>query len=83
MVWYALNMENSNTRKVVKIVYTNWRKETAEREIIPIEIWFGKTEWHREDQWFLKAHDISKNAERDFALKDVQQWHGYVPKMLE
>lgn len=73
-------MESSNARKAVKIVYTNWRKETAEREIVPIEIWFGKTEWHPEEQWFLKARDVGRGAERDFALQDIQQWHGYIPK---
>lgn len=73
---------NENQKKVT-ILYVNWRKETAEREIIPIKIWFGKTEWHPEEQWFLKALDISKGAERDFSLKDIQQWHGYIPKVLE
>lgn len=57
-----------------KIVYKNWRGETAKRHILPIRIWFGHTEWHKEDQWMLTAIDIDKKVERDFALKDVQQW---------
>lgn len=62
------------TTKTVKIIYTNYRDETAERVIEPISIWFGSTEWHKEEQWLLKAIDIEKNAERDFALKDIKKW---------
>lgn len=61
-------------KKETKIIYTNWRGETAERTITPISIWFGHTEWHKEDQWLLKAIDTEKDAERDFALKDIKEW---------
>ena len=60
--------------KAVRINYTNWRGETANRTIVPIEVWFGSTEWHTEEQWLLKALDIAKNTERDFALKDINDW---------
>ena len=42
--------------------------------VLPKEIWFGSTEWHKEEQWLLKALDIAKNVDRDFALKDIQSW---------
>jgi predicted DNA-binding transcriptional regulator YafY len=58
----------------ITIVYTNWRGETGERRIKPVKIWFGSTEWHKEEQWFLRAVDLDKNAERDFALKDIRAW---------
>ncbi len=51
--------------------YTNWEGKTAVRKIQPIEVWYGKTEWHPEEQWFLKAIDVEKDAERNFALKDI------------
>jgi hypothetical protein len=60
----------------VKVIYTNWRGETFECSIKPIKIWFGSTEWHKDEQWLLRAVDLEKNAERDFALKDVQKWIG-------
>lgn len=60
----------------IRIIYTNWRGETAERSIEPIKIWFGSTEWHKEKQWLLKATDLEKIAERDFALKDIKKWIG-------
>ena len=58
----------------VKIVYTNYRGETSVRSIIPIKIRFGKTEWHPEEQWLLDAFDVEKDAERSFAMKDIQKW---------
>lgn len=50
------------------LVYTNWRGETAAREIVPKRLWFGSTEWHPEPQWFITAADTGKGVQRDFAL---------------
>lgn len=60
--------------KNAKIIYTNWRGETSERSIVPIKIWFGSTKWHNGKQWFIRALDVEKNEERDFALKDIKKW---------
>jgi len=60
--------------KIVIINYTNWKGVTALRKIIPIEIFFGATEWHKEEQWLLRAYDVDKNAERSFAIKDIKSW---------
>jgi predicted DNA-binding transcriptional regulator YafY len=60
--------------KEVEIVYTNWKNVRATRTIQPIEIWFGKTNYHPEDQWLLKAFDREKGEERDFAMKDIEGW---------
>jgi len=68
--------KDMNTPKPVRIIYTNWRGETSERKVKPIKIWFGSTEWHKEEQWLLRALDITKDAERDFALKDIRSWLG-------
>lgn len=63
----------SNMKKV-KILYTNYRSETSHREILPQKIWFGSTEWHPEAQWLLDAYDVEKDAIRNFAMKDIQEW---------
>jgi ribonuclease HI len=60
--------------KEIKIVYTNWKGKTRERTIIPLEVWYGETQWHEGAQWFLKAQDVVKQAERDFALVDIQNF---------
>jgi predicted DNA-binding transcriptional regulator YafY len=70
MLWSM--MENSNQH--VRIVYTNYRGETAIREIIPQRVWFGATEWHPEEQWLLDALDLEKNAVRAFAMRDIRVW---------
>ena len=68
-------MQNETLPKdAVNIVYTNYRGETSIRKIIPKKIWFGKTDWHPEDQWLMDAIDLEKNAERSFALKDIKSW---------
>jgi predicted DNA-binding transcriptional regulator YafY len=58
----------------VKVIYTNWRGETAERIIVPVSISWGKTEWHPEEQWLLKVWDVERQAYRDYALKDIKEW---------
>ena len=62
------------SKKIVEIVYTNWKGVTAIRHIIPKDIFFGSTEWHKEEQWLLNAFDIDKQADRAFALKDIKTW---------
>lgn len=55
----------------IEFFYTNWRGENAIRTAIPKKIWFGQTSWHPEEQWFLRAFDVEKGEERDFALTDI------------
>ena len=52
--------------------YTNWRGETARRVIRPVRMWWGKTEWHPEEQWMLTAWDCEKDDLRDFAWQDMR-----------
>jgi len=61
----------------VRIVYTNYRGETAIRAILPRAIQFGATDWHPEPQWLLVAFDVEKQAERSFAMKDIRAWLGH------
>lgn len=57
--------------KRTSFTYLNWRKEVARRTVRPICIWFGATEWHPEQQWFMRAVDLEKDQIRDFAMKDM------------
>jgi hypothetical protein len=58
----------------VIIDYTNYRGERAKREIVPSFLHWGSTEFHPEKQWLLHAFDISKDAHRIFAMKDIHSW---------
>lgn len=58
----------------VIIDYTNWQGERSTRTILPIRMYWGSNEWHKEDQWLLEAHDLDKRAVRNFAFKDIHSW---------
>lgn len=52
--------------------YTNWKGIRAIRRVFPQEIyWSEGNEWHPEPQWILRAFDLDKNEQRDFAIKDI------------
>lgn len=57
--------------KVVYAPYTNWKGQTRMRRFIPQEVFWGKTDFHPEEQWFMKVWDVDKDAERIYALKDL------------
>lgn len=65
---------NMDEKKIVTIVYTNYKGRTAVRKIFPKEICFGHTDWHPEEQWLMVAYDIGKDADRTFAMKDIKSW---------
>jgi len=67
-------MESFDPKHAVSIVYTNYKGQTALRQVVPKRIWFGKTDWHPEEQWLLDAFDIEKGADRSFAVKDIRCW---------
>lgn len=58
-------------KATLKFEYVNWEGKKATREVEPIKIWYGKTKWHKKSGWLLKAIDVKKQAERDFAMKDI------------
>ncbi len=60
--------------KEVRILYTNWKGETAVRRILPKKLIFTSTKWHKEIQWCLEATDLDKNEERTFTCKDIKAW---------
>lgn len=72
----TVNVLNSTTLgepvKELQFLYTNWRGETSIRTAVPVKIWYGKTDWHPDEQWFIKAIDVEKGEERDFALVDMK-----------
>ncbi len=61
----------------VIIDVTNHRGERAERIVIPHPddaLRWGSTEYHKEPQWLLEAYDVTKEAPRTFAMKNVHGW---------
>ena len=58
----------------VTIRYTNYRGETSTRSVMPLRIWFGTNEWHREPQWLMDGIDLRRSVERSFALAAITGW---------
>lgn len=61
-------------QEAVELDYTNYRGERRPRTVYLHSLWYGKTEWHPEEQWFMRAFDLEKDDYRDFALKDLHAW---------
>jgi len=55
--------------KAQKYFYTNWKGVNSIRNIIPIEVSYGTTEYHKEPTNLLRAYDVDKKAERTFDMK--------------
>jgi predicted DNA-binding transcriptional regulator YafY len=57
--------------KVVSFHYTNWEGRSEDRTVMPIQIYFGSNEYHKEPQWILLAMDAKRLVLRTFTLKDI------------
>ena len=55
----------------LKVVYKNYEGKVGNRKIIPLEVYFGSNEYHKEEQWLMKVWDLDKKALRDYAVKDI------------
>ena len=57
--------------KPITFTYRNWKGEVSERNVIPIKLWRGSTEFHIGNQLLLTAWDVDKKAERTFVVADI------------
>ena len=51
--------------------YINYKGIKSTRNVIPMSLYFGATEFHPENQWLIVAYDLDKQCERTFALNDI------------
>lgn len=56
--------------------YKNHEGKEGYRRVHPIKFYFGATEWHPDRQMLLRAHDLEKDAERDFAVAGIRDFVG-------
>ena len=54
----------------IKAIYTNYRGETALRNIYPKAVSYGQTSYHPGLQWLLYGYDMDRKENRNYALKD-------------
>jgi predicted DNA-binding transcriptional regulator YafY len=59
----------------VVILYKNYKGRTTYRNILPIELWYGTTKYHREPGWLLTANDLDEAELRDFSMEGILEWN--------
>ena len=59
----------------IDVLYKNWQGQVGNRKIIPLSTSYGKTEYHKSEQWLLRVWDVDKNDYRTYALRDIQKWN--------
>lgn len=55
----------------VFFIYKNYKDEIYKRKVKLESVRFGSTDWHKKDQWLVKAFDHDKDGYREFAIKDI------------
>lgn len=54
---------------LIEFEYTNYRGEESYRRVVALGVEFRASDWHPEQQWLMRALDLDKNENRDFAMK--------------
>lgn len=55
----------------LKFDYVNYKGEAETRDVIFKGLDYGDNEWYPERQWFMRCHDVTRNADRSFALSKI------------
>lgn len=66
----SLKGYSRDPEKAIEVIYTNHRGETATRKINPWTVWWGASDYHEDEQWFLTCWDHDRTDLRTYALKD-------------
>lgn len=70
---YSMNSDKVLSNPI-EIRYKNWKGKISNRIIIPIKLRYGESEFHKGNQWILKAWDVNKSADREFAINDILEY---------
>lgn len=65
-------MQGAQPVEATRFVYRNHRNEIAERRVRVISIRKGTSEYYKTERWLLRAFDLDKGAEREFALDRIK-----------
>lgn len=57
----------------IQFDYVNWQGVKATRKAEVQSFHYGATEYHPEEQWLMSAWDSEKQANRVFAIKDMEK----------
>lgn len=40
----------------------------------PLRVWFGRTEWHPDEQWLVECVDHDRGALRNYSIAEIRHW---------
>jgi predicted DNA-binding transcriptional regulator YafY len=60
--------------RAVRFIYKNHEGIIDGRTVIPQRWWFGISQYHHGEQWFMHAFCLDRKAYRDFAQADISEW---------
>ncbi len=55
----------------IEFDYVNWKGVKGKRKALITSYHYGSNEWHKEEQWLMRASDYDKDEVRYFAMKDM------------
>jgi hypothetical protein len=55
----------------IEFDYVNWRGVKSRRAVVVKGLYYGSTEYHKENQFLMNAIDLHKEADRVFAIRDM------------
>jgi len=55
---------------ILQFEYKNYKGVTSIRNVIPYKVWFGSTDFYKE-QWLLHCFDVDHKQERNFAMREI------------
>lgn len=64
---------------LITFEYKNHRGEEATRTARVIKVCWGETPYHSGEQWIFTGYDFDRQANRDFAMKDMRNVRHYNP----
>lgn len=67
-------LETQEAEIPIKVKYKNYKGEIGIRNIIPVGVYYGHTNFHHKDQWLMEVYDVEKDAPRTYAMLDIMEF---------
>lgn len=61
----------SAKENTIEFIYKNYKGDVSKRRAVVKGVVWESNQFHSEPQWIMVAHDLDKDQERKFAIKDM------------
>lgn len=65
----------ADKKTLLRFRYTNYKDETSDREVIPLQVEYGVTPEHKTPCWLLRSWCMDRKAERSFIMSKMLNVH--------